>query len=48
MVAGRVLGGWGGGTFLLLGLAAPALAVVLSALPGVRGWVAARRAERAG
>ena len=47
MVVGRLLGGWGGGPFLLLGLAAPALVVVLSAMPGVRGWVAERRAERA-
>lgn len=48
VVAGRALGGWGGGPLLMLGFAAPALVVVLSALPGVRGWVAARRAERAG
>src|SRR5690242_19425133 len=37
MVVGRALGGWGGGSFLLLGLVLPALVVVLTALPGVRG-----------
>jgi hypothetical protein len=48
MVAARVLGGWGGGPIWLLGWAAPGLAVVLSALPVVRSWVAERRAQRAG
>jgi hypothetical protein len=44
MVTARVLGGWGGGPIWLLGWVAPGLALVLSALPGVRGWVAERRA----
>jgi len=48
VVVGRALGGLGGGSFLLLGGVAPLLAVVLCALPGVRGWVAGRKAERAG
>jgi hypothetical protein len=48
MVAARVLGGWGGGPFFFVGWIAPVLTVVLSTLPGVRGWVADRRAERAG
>jgi hypothetical protein len=48
MVAARVFGGWGSGPIWLLGWVAPGLAFVLSALPRVRGWVAGRRAERAG
>jgi hypothetical protein len=48
MLAARWLGGWGGGPFFFLGWVAPVLAVVLSSLPGVRSWVAGRRAERAG
>jgi hypothetical protein len=48
MVAARTLGGWGGGPFFFLGWVAPTLTVVLSTLPGVRGWVAERKAERAG
>jgi hypothetical protein len=48
MVAARALGGWGGGPFFFLGWVAPVLTLVLSSLPGVRGWVAERRAERAG
>ena len=48
MGAARVLGGWGGGPFFFSGWIAPVLTVVLSTLPGVRGWVADRRAERAG
>jgi hypothetical protein len=48
MVAARVLGGWGGGPFFFFGWIAPVLTVVLSTLPGVRGWVAERKAERAG
>jgi hypothetical protein len=47
MVVGRVLGGLGGGGFWMLSWAVPALAVVLAALPGVRTWVADRRAARA-
>lgn len=46
MVAARVLGGWGGGPIWLLGWGAPGLAVVLSALPRVRRWVAGRKATR--
>src|SRR4051794_36814305 len=48
VIVGRALGGLGGGSFLLLGGGAPLLVVVLSALPGVRGWVTDRKAERAG
>jgi hypothetical protein len=48
MLAARVLGGWGGGPFFFLGWVAPVLTVVLSTLPGVRTWVADRRAARAG
>jgi hypothetical protein len=48
MVAARVLGDWGGGPFFFLGWVAPVLTVVLSSLPGVRAWVAERRAERTG
>jgi len=47
MLVARWLGGWGGGPFFFLGWVAPVLAVVLSSLPGVRSWVAGRRAERA-
>jgi hypothetical protein len=47
MVVARVLGGWGGGPIWLLGWGAPGLVVLLSALPGVRGWVSERRDERA-
>ncbi|HEV7186282.1 MAG TPA: hypothetical protein VGN28_00165 [Blastococcus sp.] len=47
VVVGRALGGLGGGSFLLLGgMVSPLLAAALSALPGVRGWVAERKAER--
>jgi hypothetical protein len=48
LVAAHVLAGWGGGAFWLLSWITPALAVVLSALPGVRSWVADRRAARIG
>src|SRR5690349_15181736 len=49
VVGGRALGGLGGGSFLLLGgMVAPLLAAALSVLPGVRGWVAGRKAARAG
>jgi hypothetical protein len=48
MLAARVLGGWGGGPFFFFGWVAPVLTVVLSVLPGVRSWVADRRAERTG
>jgi hypothetical protein len=48
MLAARALGGWGGGPFFFLGWVPPVLTLVLSALPGVRGWVADRTAERAG
>jgi cytochrome bd-type quinol oxidase subunit 2 len=44
MLAARMLGGWGGGPFFVLGWVAPGLTLVLSALPGVRGWVTDRRA----
>ena len=47
VVVSRSLGGLGGGSFLLLGGVAPLLALVLSALPRVRGWVADRKAVRA-
>ena len=47
MIAGHALG-WGGGPFFFPGWFPPVLTVVLSSLPGVRGWVADRRAERAG
>ncbi|MFL6098000.1 MAG: hypothetical protein ACJ71Y_21320 [Blastococcus sp.] len=47
MVAARVLGGWGGGPFYFLGWIAPVLTVVLSSLPGIRRWVADRKAVRA-
>jgi hypothetical protein len=47
MVVARVLGGWGSGPIWLLGWLAPGLVVLLSALPGVRSWVAERRAQRA-
>ena len=40
MMAARVLGNWGGGPFFFSGWIAPVLTVVLSALPGVRSWVA--------
>jgi hypothetical protein len=46
MVVARVLGGWGGGPIWLLGWVAPGLAVVLSALPGVRRWIGERKAAR--
>lgn len=46
MVVARALGGWGAGPIWLLGWAAPGLAVVLSALPVVRRWVAGRKAAR--
>jgi hypothetical protein len=47
VVVGRALGGLGGGSFLLLGgMVSPLLAAALSALPGMRGWVAERKAER--
>jgi hypothetical protein len=48
MLAARVLGDWGGGPFYFTGWVAPVLTVVLSALPGVRSWVAERRAKPAG
>jgi hypothetical protein len=47
MVAAHALG-WSGGPFFFPGWFPPVLSVVLSSLPGVRGWVAGRRAERAG
>jgi hypothetical protein len=48
MLAAHVLGNWGGGPFYFTGWVAPVGTVVLSALPGVRGWVAERAAGRAG
>jgi|tagenome__1003787_1003787.scaffolds.fasta_scaffold20579822_3 hypothetical protein len=48
MLAARVLGGWGGGPFFFFGWVAPVLTLVLSALPGVRSWVADRRAGGTG
>jgi hypothetical protein len=47
MVAAHALG-WSGGPFFFPGWFPPVLSVVLSSLPGVRGWVAGRRGERAG
>jgi hypothetical protein len=46
MVTAHALG-WSGGPFFFVGWIPPVSTVVLSALPGVRGWVAERRAERA-
>ena len=47
MLAAHALG-WSGGPFFFPGWFPPVLSVVLSSLPGVRGWVADRQAERAG
>ena len=47
MLAAHALG-WSGGPFFFPGWFPPVLSVVLSSLPGVRGWVADRKAERAG
>jgi len=47
MLAAHALG-WSGGPFFFPGWFPPVLSVVLSSLPGVRGWVADRHAERAG
>ena len=47
-VVGYVSGGWGGGGFLEPALVLPLLTLVLAVLPGVRRWVAARRAVRVG
>ena len=47
MVAAHALG-WSGGPFFFPGWFPPVLSVVLSSLPGVRGWVADRAAERSG
>jgi hypothetical protein len=47
MLAAHALG-WSGGPFFFPGWFPPMLTVVLSTLPGVRGWVADRRVERAG
>ena len=44
---GYVTGGWGG-PFLELAILVPLVATVLAVLPGVRRWVAARRAARVG
>jgi hypothetical protein len=41
-----VMGGRGGGPFGVVILLVPAGTAVLAALPGVRGWVAARRQAR--
>jgi len=46
MVTAHALG-WSGGPFFFTGWFPPVLSVVLSSLPGVRGWVAGRRAGRA-
>ena len=46
MLAAHALG-WSGGPFFFTGWFPPVLSVVLSSLPGVRGWVAGRRAGRA-
>jgi hypothetical protein len=48
VLSGYVAGGWGGGAFGVLTLFVPLLATVLAVLPGVRRWVAARRAARTG
>jgi hypothetical protein len=48
VLAGMLLGGWGGGPFGPLALVAPLVAAVLAALPGVRAWVAARRSAPTG
>ena len=45
MVAAHALG-WGGGPFFFPGWFPPVLSLVLSGLPGVRGWVAAGPAGR--
>ena len=47
MLAAHALG-WSGGPFFFPGWFPPVLSVVLSSLPGVRGWVAERKAERIG
>jgi hypothetical protein len=48
VLAGYLLGGWGGGgPFGPVSLLAPPATTVLSALPSVRHWVAARRWARA-
>lgn len=46
VLTGYVQGGWAGGFFGVLALVAPPLTAVLAALPGVRRWVAGRRATR--
>lgn len=48
LLAGYVMGGWGGGSFGVLTLVVPLVTTVLSCLPRVRRWVAARRGARAG
>jgi hypothetical protein len=45
-LTGYVMGGWGAGAFGVAILLLPALTAVLSLLPGVRRWVAARRQAR--
>jgi hypothetical protein len=46
VLTGYLMGGWGGGSFGVLTLAIPLITTVLTALPRVRGWVAARRQVR--
>lgn len=50
IVGGTVFGGWAEGApvFALVSALLPAAAAALAARPVVRGWVAARRAERSG
>jgi hypothetical protein len=48
VLAGYLMGGWGGGAFGMLTVLVPLLTTVLAVLPRVRGWVAARRGARAG
>jgi hypothetical protein len=46
LLAGYVMGGWGAGAFGVLVLAVPLVTTVLTVLPRVRSWVAARRRAR--
>ena len=48
VVTGYATGAWSGDSLGVLALAVPLLTTVLAALPGVRGWIAARRIARAG
>jgi hypothetical protein len=48
VVTGYATGAWSGDSLGVLALAVPLLTTVLAVLPGVRGWIAARRIARAG